>query len=79
MASAVAGLLANVAAGALSKALGYGQGGYIEKNGLYELHKGEIVIPAAEAKKMIASYKKHKNIKSLKPRPLKPTKDFSKK
>jgi hypothetical protein len=39
MAAVVGAIVANVAAGALSKALGYGQGGYIEKNGLYELHK----------------------------------------
>lgn len=78
MAAVVGSILANAAAGALSKALGFGQGGYIEKDGMYELHKGEIVIPAAEAKKLIASYKKHKNIKTLKPRPLKPKQGKSK-
>ena len=50
MAAIAGSLLASVATEALSKALGLGAGGYIEQNGTYELHKGEIVIPAAQAK-----------------------------
>jgi hypothetical protein len=53
---------------AISKAIGFGTGGVIEKDGTYELHKGEVVIPAVHAKKLIAQYKKHKKIKTLKPR-----------
>ena len=53
----------------------------IEENGLYELHKGEVVIPASEAKKLIAGYKKHKGIKSkdFKPKVLKPKQSFKEK
>jgi hypothetical protein len=79
MAAIAGSILAGVASEALSKALGFGAGGYIEQNGTYELHKGEIVIPAAHAKKLIAEYKKHKKIKTLKPRALKPKHDLSKK
>jgi len=53
-------ILAGVAVNGISKALGWASGGEIKKDGLYELHKGELVIPAAEAKKMISAYKKHK-------------------
>ena len=67
-------LLASVAAGAIGKALGFGEGGFIEKDGVYQLHKGEIVIPSAEAKKMISAYKKEMKIKKLDKRPLKPVK-----
>ena len=71
-------ILTGLAVNAISKALGFGSGGLIEENGLYELHKGEIVIPAAQAKKLIAGYKKHKNIKSkdYKPKVLKPKQSF---
>jgi len=79
---AIAGaILAGVATNAISKAIGLGYGGMIEENGLYELHKGELVIPAAEAKKMIAAYKKDKGIKhkDFKPKVLKPKQDFKSK
>lgn len=77
----VGGILAGVAVNAISKAIGLGYGGQIDEDGLYELHKGELVIPAAEAKKLIAAYKKQKNIKSgdFKPKVLKPKQDFKKK
>jgi len=79
---AIAGaILAGVATNAISKALGFGSGGMIMEDGLYELHKGELVIPAAEAKKMIAAYKKEKKIKSdkFKPKVLKPKQSFKEK
>ena len=79
---AIAGaILAGVATNAISKALGFGSGGMIQEDGLYELHKGELVIPAAEAKKMIAAYKKDKKIKSdkFKPKVLKPKQSFKEK
>ena len=71
-------VLTGLAVNAISKALGLGYGGIIEENGLYELHKGEVVIPAAQAKKLIAGYKKHKGIKSkdYKPKVLKPKQSF---
>ena len=43
MAAVVGTILANVAAGALSKALGFGQGGYIEKNGLFARSGARLV------------------------------------
>jgi hypothetical protein len=67
-------MLASVAAGAIGKALGFGEGGFIQKDGVYQLHKGEIVIPAEESKKMIAAYKKEMKIKKLDKRALKPVK-----
>jgi|TARA_R110002020_G_scaffold107363_2_gene249404 hypothetical protein len=67
-------LFSSIAAGALSKALGFGEGGFIQKDGVYQLHKGEVVIPASEAKKMIAAYKKEYKIKKLDKRVLKPVK-----
>jgi hypothetical protein len=39
MAAIAGSILAGVASEALSKALGFGAGGYIEQNGTYELHK----------------------------------------
>tara|TARA_R100001463_G_scaffold109388_1_gene164028 strand:+ start:279 stop:530 length:252 start_codon:yes stop_codon:yes gene_type:complete len=77
----VGGILAGVAVNAISKAIGLGYGGMIDEDGLYELHKGELVIPAAEAKKLIAAYKKEKKIKSgdFKAKVLKPKQDFKKK
>ena len=65
-------ILAGVAAGALGKALGFGNGGFIAKDGVYMLHKGELVIPAEDAKKLIAQYKKEAGIKKLNKRALKP-------
>jgi len=76
---AIAGaILAGVATNAISKAIGFGSGGLIEENGIYELHKGELVIPAAEAKKMLAAYKKERKIKhkEFKPKVLKPKQNF---
>ena len=58
-----AAILTGVLVNAISKAIGLGSGGMIEENGLYELHKGELVIPAGEAKKVLAAYKKEKDIK----------------
>jgi hypothetical protein len=77
----VGGILAGVAVNAISKAIGLGYGGLIEENGLYELHKGEIVIPAKEAKKMLDAYKQHKDIKhkDFKPKVLKPKQSFKEK
>lgn len=74
-------VLTGLAVNAISKAIGLGYGGMIEENGLYELHKGEVVIPAAEAKKLIAAYKKHKGIKGkeFKPKVLKPKQNFKEK
>ena len=71
-------ILTGLAVNAISKALGFGSGGLIEENGLYELHKGEVVIPAAQAKKLMSAYKKHKDIKSkdFKPKVLKPKQSF---
>ena len=68
-------VLTGLAINGISKALGLGYGGLIDADGLYELHKGEIVIPQAEAKKLLVEYKKHKGIKSsdnFKPKVLKP-------
>ena len=72
----VGAVLTGLAVNAISKAVGLGYGGLIEENGLYELHKGEIVIPKAEAKKLLSEYKKHKGIKGkdFKPKVLKPKK-----
>ena len=82
MASVIAAsVLAGVLTSAVNKAIGLNSGGLIEKDGLYELHKGELVIPAGEAKKMLAEYKKAKGIKSkdkFQPKVLKP-KDLKKK
>ena len=74
-------VLTGLAVNAISKAIGLGNGGLIEENGLYELHKGEIVIPANEAKKLLSEYKKHKDIKSkdFKPKVLKPKQSFKEK
>lgn len=74
----VGGILAGVAVNAISKAIGLGYGGIIKEDGLYELHKGEVVIPAAEAKKLIDAYKKHRDIndKDFKPKVLKPKQSF---
>ena len=58
-------ILASVVASGISKALGWSAGGEVKKDGLYELHKGELVIPAKEAKKIIAAYKKHKGTTKL--------------
>lgn len=71
----VGGILTGLAVNAISKAVGLGYGGKIDVDGLYELHKGEIVIPAKEAKKLLDAYKKHKGIKAtdnFKPKILKP-------
>tara|TARA_R100000808_G_C2151897_1_gene161079 strand:+ start:1985 stop:2233 length:249 start_codon:yes stop_codon:yes gene_type:complete len=75
---ATAAILTGLAINAISKAIGLGHGGLIEENGLYELHKGEVVIPAAQAKKLMSAYKKHKDIKSkdFKPKVLKPKQSF---
>eukprot|EP01050_Picozoa_sp_SAG11_P035730 SAG11_NODE_13243_length_663_cov_1.274823_1_plen_86_part_10 len=51
-------ILTGLAVNAISKAVGLGYGGLIEKDGMYELHKGEIVIPAKEAQKLLSEYKK---------------------
>tara|TARA_R100001015_G_C4635316_1_gene204637 strand:- start:3592 stop:3840 length:249 start_codon:yes stop_codon:yes gene_type:complete len=74
---ATAAILTGLAVNAISKAVGLGYGGKIDEDGMYELHKGEIVIPAAEAKKLLDAYKKHKGIKgkdNFKPKVLKPVK-----
>tara|TARA_R100000773_G_C4221286_1_gene120367 strand:+ start:5017 stop:5268 length:252 start_codon:yes stop_codon:yes gene_type:complete len=77
----VGAVLTGLAVNAISKAVGLGTGGLIEENGLYELHKGEIVIPASEAKKLLNEYKKHKGIKTdkFKPKVLKPKQTFKEK
>ena len=68
-------VLTGLAINGISKALGLGYGGLIDADGLYELHKGEIVIPQKEAQALMKEYKKHKGIKTkdnFKPKILKP-------
>ena len=71
-------VLTGLAVNGISKALGFGSGGLINEDGLYELHKGEIVLPKIEAQKLLKEYKKHKNIKDkeYKPKVLKPKQSF---
>lgn len=47
LAPAIASGLAGVAGQKILKAIGLKEGGKVEKEGLYHLHKGEMVIPAA--------------------------------
>jgi hypothetical protein len=73
------GVLGSVAADGLSHALFHSQGGLVKDDGLHMLHKGEIIIPAAHAKKMMSALKKAKgmseaDIKKLKLRHAKPHK-----
>lgn len=77
----VGGILTGLAVNAISKAVGLGYGGMIDEDGLYELHKGEIVLPKAEAQKLLKEYKKHKDIKDkdFKPKVLKPKQSFKEK
>ena len=51
LAPAIASGLAGVAGQKILKAIGLKEGGRIEKEGLYHLHKGEIVVPSAVANK----------------------------
>ena len=81
MALAATGLaiLGSVAADGLSHALFHSQGGLVKDDGLHMLHKGEVVIPAEHAKKMMTALKKAKgmteaDIKKLKLRHAKPHK-----
>ena len=81
MALAGAGLaiLGSGAADGISHALGFSQGGLVKDDGLHMLHKGEIIIPAQHAKKMMKAYTKHKGlsaneVKALKLRHAKPHK-----
>lgn len=81
MALAATGLaiLGSVAADGLSKALFHSQGGLVKEDGLHYLHKGEVIIPAAETKRMMNALKKAKgmteaDIKKLKLRHAKPHK-----
>ena len=64
MALAATGLaiLGSVAADGLSHALGFSQGGIVKEDGLHMLHKGEVIIPKAQADKMIKAYKKHQGL-----------------
>ena len=73
---AVAGaILTGLAVNGISKALGFSAGGEVKKDGLYELHKGELIIPAKEAQLLIKEYKKHKGFpKDMKHRFAKPAK-----
>ena len=51
LAPAIASGLAGVAGQKILKAIGLKDGGRVHKEGLYHLHKGEIVVPAAVANK----------------------------
>ena len=62
LAAAALGVLGSVAADGLSHALGFSQGGLVKDDGLHMLHKGEIIIPKAQADKMIQAFKKHKGL-----------------
>jgi hypothetical protein len=64
MALAATGLaiLGSVAADGLSHALGFSKGGVVKEDGLHMLHKGEVIIPKAQADKMIKAFKKHKGL-----------------
>tara|TARA_R110002020_G_scaffold306680_1_gene522621 strand:+ start:109 stop:354 length:246 start_codon:yes stop_codon:yes gene_type:complete len=56
---AIAKFLVPLVVDAIGNSIGKGQGGYVEKDGVYNLHKGEIVIRKADADKILKAYKKH--------------------